>query len=177
MRAPRSITVLTALALLGLACSGCATTVRAHGQVDPSATLSTSATPTGTGSPSPSPSPDPTTSSPTPTPTLDPAAERRIACLLITPSVSKAITDWNNYVDKKGGTRTSVAASLSASAALIDSVLRTARLASTDQIRAWGARLSAEMKTMAAALRRGATPGVDRFNDYKRRLQAACPRG
>ena len=173
MRAPRSLIVLTALVLLGPGSAGCATTVRAHGQVDPTATVSPTASPTATTSPTP----DPTTQTPTPSPTLDPATERRITCLLITPSVSKAITDWNNFVDKKGGTRASVAASLTAGAALIDGVLRSAHLASTDQIRAWGNRLSAEMKTMAAALRRGATPGVDRFNDYKRRLQAACPHG
>jgi hypothetical protein len=175
MRAPHSVTVLTALALLGLGSVGCATQVRAHGEIDPSATLS----PTSTASETDSPTPEPTTSTPTstPSPRLDPAAERRITCLLITPSVSKAITDWNRYVDKKGGTATSVAASLTASAMLIDSVLRSAHLAPYDQIRAWGNRLSAEMKTMAAALRRGATPGVDRFNEYKRRLQAACPKG
>jgi hypothetical protein len=173
MRAPRSTTVLAALAagLLWLGTPGCATTVRAHGRLDPAATLS----PTGT--PTPTPTPDTTSDSPTPTPTLDPNAERRITCLLVTPSVSKAITDWNSYVDHKGGTRTSVAASLTASATLIDSVLRSAHLASTDQILAWGHRLAAEMRTMAAALRRGATPGVDRFNELKRRLQAACPRG
>jgi hypothetical protein len=176
MRAPRSVTVLTALtalALLGLGSAGCATLVRAHGEIDPAATISASPTASETDSPTP----DPTTSSPTPTPTLDPTAERRITCLLITPSVSKAITDWNKYVDKKGGTRTTVATSLTASAALVESVLRSARIAPNDQIRVWGNRLALEMRTMAAALRRGATPGVQRFNDYKRRLQAACPKG
>ena len=184
MRAPRSQTVLTVLAgalagLLALGSAGCATTVRAHGEIDPSATGSPSATPTPspTLTDSPTPTPTPTTTGSTPVPTLDPAAERRITCLLITPSVSKAITDWNKFVDKKGGTRASVAASLISSAALIEGVLRSAHLAPNDQIRAWGYRLANEMKTMAAALRRGATPGVDRFNDYKRRLQAACPRG
>jgi hypothetical protein len=164
--------MLTALTLLGLGSAGCATLVRAHGEIDPSATISLSPTAGGTDSPTP----DPTTSSPTPVPTLDPAAERRITCLLITPSVSKAITDWNNYVDKKGGTRATVAASLTASAVLIEGVLSSARIPPNDQIRAWGNRLAIEMRTMAAALRRGATPGVVRFNEYKRRLQATCPK-
>ena len=46
MRAPRSVTVLTALALLGLGAAGCATQVRAHGQIDPAATVSDSPTAT-----------------------------------------------------------------------------------------------------------------------------------
>ncbi len=169
MRAPRSVSVLTAVALLGFAGAGCARQVRAHGEIDPSATLSPSTSPSG----SATPTPDPSTGTPTPTPTrtLDTQAERRITCLLITPSVSKAITDWNNYVDKKSGTKATVAASLTASAVLIDSVLRSAHLAANDPIRTWGTRLSAEMKAMAATLRRGATPGVERFNDYKRRFR------
>src|SRR6266498_2375762 len=113
MRAPRSVSVLTAVALLGFAGAGCARQVRAHGEIDPSATLSPSTSPSG----SATPTPDPSTGTPTPTPTrtLDTQAERRITCLLITPSVSKAITDWNNYVDKKSGTKATVAASLTAS--------------------------------------------------------------
>lgn len=174
MRAPRSVTVLSMLTLLGLGSAGCATQVRAHGEVDPSATISASPTITET---TDSPTPDPTTSSPSPSPSLDPAAERRITCLLITPSVSSAITAWNNYVDKKGGTKASVATALTASATLIDGVLKSAQLAPKDQIRVWAGRLSREMKAMAAALRRGATPGVSRFNGYKRELQGACPKG
>ena len=174
MRAPRSVTVPAAvvavlLALGGFGAAGCATTVRAHGEIDPSVTVSTSATP----------SPTPTTTLPTttPAPTLDPNAERRITCLLITPSVAKAITDWNNFVDHKRGTGSTVAASLTANASTIQTVLKTSRIAPNDQIRAWANRLAGEMRVMAAALRRGATPGVDRFNGFKRRLQAACPKG
>jgi hypothetical protein len=168
MRAPRSVSLLTALALFGLGAAGCATQVRAHGVIDPAATIS----------PSGSPTPVPTTETPTPvpTPTLDTASERRITCLLVTPSVSKAITDWNNYVDKKGGTKATVAASLTGSAGLIDTVLKSSRLTAADPVRGYSIRLSQEMKTMAATLRRGAVPAVDRFNDYKRKLQASCPK-
>jgi len=174
MRAPRSVTGPTALvvllALVGLGAAGCATTVRAHGEIDPAATINTSTTPTAT--------PTVTTTipaPPTPVPTLDPNAERRITCLLITPSVAKAIGDWNNFVDHKKGTRSSVAASLTTGANTIQTVLKTSRIAPYDQIRAWANRLATEMRVMAAALRRGATPGVERFNGYKRRLQSACP--
>ena len=173
MRAPRSVTVqkaLVVLSLAGLSTAGCATQVHAHGEVDPAATISTSAAPT-------TDSPLPTTTSDSPTPTsVDTDAERRITCLLVTPSVAKAISDWNNFVDHKSGTRTSVATSLTGSATTIETVLRTSRIAANDQIRGWGGKLAVEMRAMAAALRRGATPTVDKFNGYKRKLQAACPK-
>lgn len=170
--ATRPATLAITLALLGPGSAGCVTQVHGQGAVDPQATVSSSAPPT----PLPTPTPTPT-SRPTASSTVDPAAERRITCLLITPSIAKAIGDWNNFVDRKRGSRAGVANSLTVSAATIDTVLRSSRIRSNDQIRAWAVRLAAEMRVMAAALKRGATPGVARFNDLKRRLQGACPRG
>jgi hypothetical protein len=174
MRARRTASVPAALAgtmaLLALAVAGCVTQVHGQGAVDPRATVSTSAPPTS--APTPTPTPRSTAST-----TVDPAAERRITCLLITPSIAAAIRDWNNLVDHKRGTRASVAASLTASASTVDTVLRTSRIPAKDQIRVWAVRLAVEMRAMAAALQHGATPGVTRFNDLKRRLQGACPRG
>jgi hypothetical protein len=174
MRARRTATVratlAVSLALLGLGSTGCVTQVHGQGTVDPQATVRTSAPPTSV--PTTTPSPRPTAPS-----TIDPAAERRITCLLITPSIAKAIGDWNNFADRKRGTRAGVANSLTVSATTIDTVLRSSRIRPDDQIRAWATRLAAEMRVMAAALKRGATPGVTRFNELKRRLQGACPRG
>jgi hypothetical protein len=174
MRARRTATVPAALAvtlaLLGLGSAGCVTRVHGQGAVDPQATVSTQEPPTVV--PSPTPTPRPTASPP-----VDPATERRITCLLITPSIAKAIGDWNNFVDHKRGTRAGVVNSLTVSATTIDTVLRSSRIPPNDQIRAWAVRLAAEMRVMAGALTRGATPGVTRFNDLKRRLQGACPRG
>jgi hypothetical protein len=179
MRARRTATVpavlAVTLALLGLGSAGCVTQVHGQGTVDPqAATISTSASPTLV--PTRTPTPPPTTPPTTP-PTVDPAAERRITCLLITPSVAKAIRDWNNLVDHKRGTRAGVANSLTASAATIDTVLRSSRIRPYDPIRAWAVRLAAEMRVMAAALKRGGAPSVTRFNELKRRLQGACPKG
>jgi hypothetical protein len=164
--APAALAVT--LALLGLGSAGCVTRVHGQGAVDPLATISTSASPT----PVPTPTPRPTGS-----PAIDPAAERRITCLLITPSVANAIRDWNNLVDHRRGTRAGVAGSLTASATTIDTVLRSSRIRANDPIRVWAVRLAAEMRAMAAALKRGAAPTVTRLNDLKRRLQGACPKG
>jgi hypothetical protein len=166
------VALAVTLAMLGLGSAGCVTRVHGQGAVDPQATVPTQAPPTIVPSPTLTPTPGPTAS-----PAVDPAAERRITCLLITPSIAKAIGDWNNLVDHKRGTRAGVASSLTASASTIDTVLQRSRIRSNDQIRAWATRLAAEMRVMAAALNRGATPGVTRFNELKRRLQGACPRG
>jgi len=174
MRARRTATVratlAVSLALLGPGSAGCATQVHGQGAIDPQATVSPSAPPTLVPTATP-------TLRPTASPTIDPAAERRITCLLITPSIARAIGDWNNFVDRKRGTPAGVANSLTVSATTIDTVLQSSRIRPNDQIRAWAVRLAAEMRVMAAALKRGVTPGVTRFNELKRRLQGACPRG
>jgi hypothetical protein len=152
---------------------GCATQVHAQGAPDPAMVISTSSSPTDdptSGSPTTDP---PTTSSP-PAPTLDPKAERRITCLLITPSLASAITTWNNYVDKKGGTRTSVATQLTGSATQIDGVLRTSKVDLHDPVRGWGIKVTATLRSMASTLRGGGTPDVGAFNTYKTKLQQAC---
>lgn len=163
-------TVLAVLALVGLG-AGCATQVHAQGSPDPNMVISTESTPTETTSPTE------TSSSPTPTTppaTIDPKIERRVTCLLITPSIGTAITTWNNYVDKKGGTRTSVATQLTTSATTIDGILRTSRVGIHDPVRAWALRVSQALKTMAATLRSGGTPSVTAFNSYKTKFQQAC---
>jgi len=169
-------TVLAVLAagLTSALAGGCATQVHASGRPDP-AMLTTQTTPTDpptTGGPT-----DPPTSEPPPTtvpPTLDPKTERRITCLLITPSLASAITTWNNYVDKKGGTRTTVATQLSSSAGQIDNVLRSSHLDLHDPVRGWGVRVSTTLKQMAATLRAGGTPDVGPFNSSKTKLQQVC---
>jgi hypothetical protein len=167
-------TVLAVLALIGLG-AGCAQQVHAAGRPDPAMVVTTT-------DPAPTQTTDaPTTGSlPTPSlplpsaPTLDPTAERRITCLLITPSLSSAITAWNNFVDKKGGTRTSVAGVLTSSATQIDGVLTTSNLGSKDPVRGWAVKVSSTLKSMAATLRAGSTPQVGPFNTYKTKLQQAC---
>jgi len=167
-------TVLAVLAAgtTAVLAGGCATQVHATGRPDPAMVVSTQSTPTDP----PTTDPPTTSSLPTPTapPTLDPKAERRITCLLINPSLATAITTWNNYVDKKGGTRTSVATQLTSSASQIDGVLRSSHLDLHDLVRGWGVRVSNTLKQMAATLRAGGTPDVGPFNSSKTKLQQAC---
>jgi hypothetical protein len=172
-------TVLAVLALTGLV-GGCATQVHAQGQPDPAMTIASDPTGSPTGLPTGLPTSEPPTGSPTglPTPTastpVDPATERRITCLLITPSVVAAITAWNNYVDKKSGTRLSVAGTLSGSASTIDGVLKSSTLAANDPVRIWAIRVSTSLKSMSASLQAAKTPSVTTFNSYKSKLQQAC---
>ncbi|HSV67541.1 MAG TPA: hypothetical protein VLJ59_16755 [Mycobacteriales bacterium] len=159
---------LAAWGLVVISATSCATTVPGHGALDASVT----SLPTIPGTPTSEPTSLPTTASPT----LDPASERRVTCLLVLPAVSKAVRDWNDYVDRKRGTRASVAASLSTSGDLIDSTLHTAKLAGTDAVRTNGLRIATELRAMAKTLQGGGTPGVDRFNTYKRQFQGSCPK-
>jgi hypothetical protein len=164
-------TMLAVLALIGLG-AGCATQVHAQGKPDPAMVVSTESGPTGT--PTDSSTPSTTPSATLPPPTVNPATERRITCLLVTPSIGTAITAWNNYVDKKAGTRTSVATQLTSSATTIDGVLRTSRLGVHDVVRGWALKVSQTLKSMAGTLRGGGTPSVTAFNSYKTKLQQAC---
>jgi hypothetical protein len=148
--------------------------VHASGRPDPAMRVTTQTSPTDpptSGRPLPT---DTTVPPTTPAPPLDPKTERRITCLLITPSLASAITTWNNYVDKKGGTRTSVASQLTGSAGQIDNVLRSSHLDLHDPVRGWGVRVSNTLKQMAATLRAGGTPDVGPFNASKTKLQQAC---
>lgn len=169
-------TVLAVLAagLTGVLAGGCATQVHASGRPDPAMLTTTQSTPTDPATTDP-PSPTDTTVPPTTAPpTLDPKTEQRITCLLITPSLASAITTWNNYVDKKGGTRTTVATQLTSSAGQIDNVLRSSHLDLHDPVRGWGVRVSNTLKQMAATLRAGGTPDVGPFNSAKTKLQQVC---
>jgi hypothetical protein len=162
----RTLARIAVATLLALGVAACSTAVSGHGELA-----------LGSGPVRGGPSGAASAGSPAASPTvrLDTTAERRITCLLILPSVSKVITDWNSYVDHRGGTRESVAASLSSNAALLGTMLRGSRLPATDPVRSGGTKLSADMALMAQSLRRGGTPPVGRFNADKRRLQASCP--
>lgn len=162
----RTLPRIAVATLLAVSMAACSTAVSGHGELAAGSGPVRSGTSGGASAGSATASP---------TVRLDPASERRITCLLILPSVSKVITDWNRYIDHRGGTRESVAASLSSTAALVNTMLRNSQLPLTDPVRSSGTKLSADMTLMAQSLRRGGSPPVSRFNADKRRLQASCP--
>lgn len=169
----RTLARTAVLTLLAAGVVACSTTTAGHGQLDaasgPVRIGSSSAGLNGTGS-------DPSTASPSPTVSLDVDSERRVTCLLVLPSLAKVIIDWNNYVDHKSDTRDSVAASLSSTATLIDTLLEHSGLTGADPVRSMATRLSADLNLMAQTLRRGATPPVSQFNVDKRQFQVSCPK-
>lgn len=174
MRHPRVLVVVGGLtALLAAACSS---TVQGAGSFDAAGSTLTATPTASTTSDSPTPTPTEETTTATPTPTPDVISLRRATCVAVIPSVSTAITTWNNYVDKKSGDKNSVAKTLSVSGTTIDGFLRNSGLTSTDPVKINGAKMSSELVRMSRTLRTGGTPAVDAFNKYKTDFQKACPK-
>jgi hypothetical protein len=167
----RTLARAAAATLLAVGAAACSTAVSGHGE------LAAGSGPVRSGTSGGTPAVEGATPGPTVSPPvrLDTISKRRITCLLVLPSVAKAVTDWNSYLEHQGGTRESVAASLSVTAAMVDTAQGSSQLPAADPVRGGSAKLVADLTLMAQTLRRGGIPPVSRFNADKRRLQASCP--
>ena len=180
MRAVRRLAVTVTLVVAGLVSAACATTIAGQGSPDPAGFdggVGTSPGPSDTPSPGEgSGTPDPT-ESPTPSPSasLDPDTERRLTCILVLPPVGKAITDWNNYVDHKGGaTAQTVVSSWNKSISDIEGTMERSDLPSDDKFRGQVGSLLDEMRLIVRGLQGGGSPSPTRFNSLKETVRKNC---